>query len=116
MKKLFSWRRAGGKPVAQPAASPRRAYHAVTIRFSESQACEAVRALSGQAFLSSEAPELPLIGCTDRLNCRCQYRHQSDRRALMRRDSDHGLPGRFYDGVDRRNAPQDRRSSEARGR
>lgn len=57
-------------------------------------ACEAVAALGGQRFLSDEAPRLPLPGCSRPEDCRCVYRHFTDRRTDARRDSDVGLPQR----------------------
>ena len=117
MKKFFRWTRSERKRSARAGAHARpagHAYHAVTIRYSQAQACDAVRQLEGQAFLSPEAPELPLSACARRAECRCHYRHQTDRRATMRRDSDHGLPGRFYDGLERRGAMADRRHERRR--
>lgn len=74
-------------------------YHCVTIRYPGDQACEAVQKLepksrlSGRVplflethkrYLSSEAPLLPLPGCTASY-CQCRYVHYEDRRELNRR-------------------------------
>lgn len=43
-------------------------------------ACERVANLSGQIFLSREAPSLPLENCTEQ-DCRCHYIFLEDRRS-----------------------------------
>ena len=81
-------------------ATARRAssYHCVAIRYDSNQACALVQqlaiqsSLSAQApplmetrrFLSSEAPLLPLAGCTEQY-CQCRYVHYEDRRERDRR-------------------------------
>ena len=42
--------------------------------------CGAAGKLTGQIFLSKEAPQLPLDGCTE-TDCRCKYVHMDDRRS-----------------------------------
>lgn len=54
------------------------AYHAVSIKYSES-ACAAAKEMTGRRFLSSAAPRLPLPDC-DSLECRCAFLHHNDRR------------------------------------
>jgi len=85
----------------EPATSRRaRSYHSVAIRYDGNAACPVVKqfpmqpTLSTQAppfletrrFLSSEAPLLPLAGCTVE-SCQCRYVHYEDRRERDRRNS-----------------------------
>lgn len=81
-----------------------RDYHAVSIR-PGTRCCTAAEALDERRFLSVEAPALPLEGCTLRGNCRCRYRHHTDRREDFRRDTDFGLPERGLLGTNRRKLP-----------
>ncbi len=116
-KKLFGRKNVDRQKAKRRTAQPRppaRTFYAVTVRYSESQACDAVRALGEKPFLSSEAPNLPLDDCDRPHLCRCQYRHQPDRRSLLRRDTDHGLPGRFYEGAERRSGLGNRRRESMR--
>jgi hypothetical protein len=84
---------------SEPATGRRaRSYHSVAIRYYGNAACPAVKqfaiqpTLSTQAppfletrrFLSSEAPLLPLAGCTEK-TCQCRYVHYADRRERDRR-------------------------------
>lgn len=83
----------------EPATSRRaRSYHSVAIRYYGNAACLVVKQfpiqsnLSTQAppfletrrFLSSEAPLLPLAGCTEKA-CQCRYVHYADCRDRDRR-------------------------------
>ena len=85
----------------EPATSRRaRSYHSVAIRYDGNAACPVVKqfpmqpTLSTQAppfletrrFLSSEAPLLPLAGCTE-TSCQCRYVHYADRREQDRRST-----------------------------
>jgi len=76
-------------------------HHAVSIRH-PARCCQAVAELDDQRFLSSEAPSLPVTGCTTPQQCNCRYRHHQDRRNDARRDTDVGLPNRFFQGPNRR--------------
>lgn len=62
--------------------------------YSKTECCEAARRISGQKFLAAHAPQLPLGGCDQPERCQCRYKHLSDRRSEIRRDVDHGLPGK----------------------
>lgn len=75
-------------------------FHCVTIEGSAG-ACKAVMALSGQRFLSKDAPDLPLRACNVDL-CECRYVHYDDRRHDVRRSADIGLPGVPRGGTDQR--------------
>jgi hypothetical protein len=92
---FLRWRRGQGRETGHYAAGPappaphstapieakRKAppgFHGVTLKPCL-EACEAVQALAGQRFLSSEAPSLPLADC-DQQRCDCKYGHLSDRR------------------------------------
>ena len=90
------------QPHQSEPATDRRAhpYHSVAIRYHENDACPVVKQfkiklhlsdktplfLETQRFLSSEAPLLPLAGCTVE-SCRCRYVHYEDRRERDRRNS-----------------------------
>ena len=107
MLELFRrFRKRSSTPVRDTAG---RSYQAVRIQFDRRQACEAVRALEQDVFLGRQAPPLPLPDCSRIGTCKCAYRHQSDRRADMRRDTDHGLPERLYEQQERRSGLADRR-------
>ena len=53
-------------------------YHCVAIHHQDG-ACAAAKRLSGQRFLSKEAPSIPLPAC-DAASCHCRYLHFADRR------------------------------------
>lgn len=55
-------------------------YHAVSIKF-PMHACDAAKDLEGQRFLASEAPRLPLPGCSRGNSCECRFQHYDDRRS-----------------------------------
>ena len=89
-----------------PVSTLQHLFHGIEIEPGE-DACTAARALAGTRFLSDEAPRLPLEHCTCASNCRCVYRHFSDRRTETRRECDEGLPPRGVsndqrDGLGRR--------------
>jgi hypothetical protein len=69
----------------RPAARKSTEFHAVSIQFSAS-ACNAAKALSGQRFLATAAPTMPLPEC-DVANCDCHFAHHPDRRAKKDRRS-----------------------------
>jgi hypothetical protein len=76
-------------------------------------ACDAVRANSGQRFLSGQAPQLPLPGCTaDR--CTCKYVHFDDRRIGNRRQERQVRKSHPMDWVERRRS-RGRRKTDRRG-
>jgi len=54
-------------------------YHAVSVKHG-ANACAAVSEISGQRFLASQAPDLPLPGC-DADQCDCRFIHHDDRRS-----------------------------------
>jgi hypothetical protein len=80
-------------------------YHAVSVVCGNSlmgnSRCPAAKAIEGKRFLASEAPQLPLAGCTCR-DCQCRYRHHDDRRAEPRRASDQGMPLAHWPGQEKR--------------
>ena len=53
-------------------------YHAVSIK-PGAYACGEANEIAGERFLASEAPEIPLPGCTSS-NCECHFVHHKDRR------------------------------------
>jgi hypothetical protein len=64
------------------------AYHAVSIKFGK-DACAAAKSLTGERFLASEAPQIPLPGC-DAPACECRFTHHKDRRSGKDRRSPFG--------------------------
>jgi hypothetical protein len=86
-------------------APTKEPWHAVSV-VGGSGACRAAKALSNQRFLSAEAPALPLPACSSRSTCKCVYRHHSDRRAILRRETDRGGFPRPRFGQERRQGPQ----------
>src|SRR5579862_3231052 len=62
-------------------------WHAVGI-LSSPTCCRAALALKNNRYLSHEAPQLPLAGCTHPKTCLCKYKHYSDRRRGPRRESE----------------------------
>jgi hypothetical protein len=85
---------------SRTARAPER-FAAVEIRW-RSGACEAARALEEQRFLASQAPALPLVGCT-RTRCNCTFTKLSDRRTDDRRWGHEGLSAAMFLDEDRRN-------------
>lgn len=85
-------------------------FRAVTV-YSRENCCQAAKRLKGQRFLANHAPVLPLGGCTQPNQCHCRYRHLTDRREEMRRDTDFGLPGRGAGPQGERRSRRDRRVS-----
>ena len=83
-------------------------YRGVRV-YSKTACCDAAQRIKGQKFLAAHAPQLPLGGCSEPERCQCRYKHLSDRRSEMRRDEDHGLPGKPYH-IERRNR-SDRRKA-----
>ncbi len=71
-----------GKPTN---ASKR--WHAISVKPGP-DACAAADSASDQRWLSREAPQLPLPGCTRPDSCHCTYKHHDDRRAGGRRAED----------------------------
>jgi len=67
-----------------PARHPKKAtasntrFHAVSVHFAP-DACEAAKNLEGRRFLSSAAPRIPLPEC-DAAQCKCRFKHHTDRR------------------------------------
>ncbi|MEM9620906.1 MAG: hypothetical protein AAF993_04605 [Pseudomonadota bacterium] len=91
--------------------SARHPYRAVSVS-SRGNGCAASKRIKNEKFLAAYAPILPLGGCTHPNQCRCRYKHYEDRRQDMRRDTDHGLPGRVWTEHDRRHRRRDRRKSQ----
>jgi len=68
-----------------PATSKR--WHAVSVRPCQG-ACTVASSNRDRRWLSREAPQLPLPGCTRPDTCKCTYQHHEDRRAGGRRAED----------------------------
>ena len=71
-----------------PSGAGLNPYSAVSIRCAGP--CEAALSVKGQRFLGSEAPALPLQGCSAE-TCHCRYVHHVDRRTgILDRRSNRG--------------------------
>lgn len=95
MKSLLG-KRKKTKPSKKSTATlqSRSPFQAVKIVCPSNSGCDAVKQLASQHFLCNEAPILPLSNCNNLGNeCRCKYKHLSDRRVESRRAADFGLPG-----------------------
>lgn len=99
-------RSASPKSSSTPAAKPKK-FGAVELVAGRSS-CTAAKELAGERLLATEAPMLPLAGCTT--NCRCSYRRYQDRRDINRRRGDDGLPEDFIYGGSENRSRRDRRS------
>lgn len=105
------------EPKAKPKArrkaqtSSPNSYHAVSVHFSRNNACEAVAKLGDTRLLASQAPTLPLPGCTNS-RCKCIFVHHRDRRSGPRRDADVGVGGAKYAEEDRRGRRPGRRKTD----
>ncbi len=88
---------------SQRPGTARQLFHGVAIEPTDGHACQAVLAISEQRYLAHEAPLFPLDGCDRRATCHCKYRHYSDRRSALRRETDIGLPPRPIGADDARN-------------
>ena len=93
-------------PTAKAPASKR--WHAVSVK-PGAGACPAASSGKDQRWLSREAPQLPLPGCTRPDTCRCTYQHHEDRRAGGRRAEDTDAFKRPAHPVVERRRRQDRR-------
>jgi hypothetical protein len=80
-KKIDAQVRSSGRPMEhRRVVNP---YHAVSIE-PGSKACAEACKHSGERFLASSAPMLPLCGCTA-ATCQCRYTHHNDRRSARDR-------------------------------
>ena len=88
------------------------AWHAVSVT-TNATACGAAEHIRGKRFLSDEAPRIPLPDCASPLQCRCVYRHFSDRRAGPRPPTRVAIRYRMRIGdEDRRREPRGRRADD----
>lgn len=88
---------------------PGGTHRAVSIEPEQAACCDAVRELLGTRYLCHDAPMLPLTNCLRRDQCRCKYKHWSDRRQEDRRELKSGIASQYFNGEERR-ANADRRS------
>jgi len=112
---VIVWRHASRqkKYLAASAArqGARNSYHCVEVRTGV-PACEAAQHLGNVRFLSREAPDLPVPGCTEQ-TCACSYIHHDDRREDDRRNP-YGMWANVPHAVarERRSRAERRRSQE----
>lgn len=76
-------------------------FHAVAIHCG-GDACAAVKKLKNKHFLSTEAPDLPLLACDHRSECRCRYEFLGARLTDARKESETGLALRIFPRTERR--------------
>ena len=92
-------------------------WHAVGISSGPS-CCRAALALRNNRYLSHEAPQLPLAGCTQPKMCLCKYKHYSDRRRGPRREIERfeNVLSRRVMGkrIDERRVSKGRRATDSR--
>ena len=100
---------------AEPVASKTGSFHAVSIRIDKRSACDAVRKISGQRFLSAAAPRLPLLNCSAK-TCRCKFERHADRRGRPRRASETGTFEPLFWGENKREQSGGRRAEDPGGK
>jgi hypothetical protein len=88
-------------PIARPKPThAREDYRAVSLAPSI-DCCTATRDAE-KRYLSREAPQLPLAGCTMPAECSCRFRKHSDRRDGERRVFGDAGGSRWFTGSERR--------------
>lgn len=101
MQGIFAWflrrlrttkieRAAGTRAIHSTNIRVINPWHAVGILCGK-PSCRAAMAARKIRFLSAEAPQLPLSGCTQSKTCTCKYKHFADRRAGPRRVTESDL-------------------------
>jgi hypothetical protein len=93
--------------VSKPIPAKKR-WHAVSVKPGMG-ACPVATSATQQRWLSREAPQLPLPGCTRPDTCCCTYQHHEDRRAGGRRIEDTDAFRRPVHTVTERRSHQERR-------
>lgn len=109
---LFARSQGAGAPPPRHAATPERGpYAALSVRSSGRQ-CASVRAVAGVRFLETDAPTLPMRGCTNP-DCQCHFEHHGDRRRVGKseRRLGFGLESELYKVTDH---PERRRRHRGR--
>jgi len=84
-----------------PGGNPRLRYQCVEV-IAAANGCDAARSFKNIRLLSVDAPRLPLTTCDRPSDCKCIYRHFSDRRQGSRRDSEHATIPAAHKGTERR--------------
>jgi hypothetical protein len=84
-----------------PGGKPSLKYRCVEV-IAAANGCDAARSYKGIRLLSVDAPRLPLATCDRSSDCKCIYRHFSDRRQGPRRDNEHAKLPAGHKGAERR--------------
>jgi hypothetical protein len=84
-----------------PGTNSRLKYQCVEV-IAAVNGCDAARSYKGIRLLSVDAPRLPLATCDRPSECKCIYRHFSDRRQGPRRENDHATIRADHRGPERR--------------
>ena len=106
-------RKAQEVAVASAKKPENTAFHAVSIKFGQ-HACAAAKGMTGQRFLASEAPQIPLPDC-DVTACECRFTHHGDRRSGKDRRSPFGA-GSVGGGTGRFDAERRQKSDRRKSR
>ncbi len=97
------------KPKLAKSDSVDSQYHGISIVYDDDKACEAVKALAKQRFLSNEAPSIPVPGC-GAASCECKYVHYDDRRT---EDADRRLSSSLQSELHSASGQEERRTQPA---
>lgn len=108
---MFQRFRSRQPPVCPPRDPLHAKYRAVSVQ-PGGHACPVVLRLEGERFLVSDAPSLPLGGCS-RGPCECRYQHHGDRRMALRRYTDRPVFPTHHAGPERRLKIAGRRAADA---
>ena len=103
--------RARKRPGVTSTLPKRSSWYAVSV-VTDSEACDAVRALGKTRWLAVDAPRFPIPGCKVPY-CGCRYKHYTDRRTKAQRFSDREGSTGPYAGAERRGPNRGRRSTDS---
>lgn len=106
-------RGATGRSDVEPKQTAKNRYAAVRIE-PMSFACDAVMRYTGRRILVSEAPVLPVPGCTEK-TCQCRFVKYSDRRSGSERRLPFGEGSMMFilGQINERRETRDRRTDES---
>jgi hypothetical protein len=90
---------APAKPA--PSSVAPRPFQAVSI-FHGAKSCDVAKRFSDYRFLSKDAPQLPLSGCSMPERCQCRFLKHKDRRTDRRRLVEFAAASRGFMGQERR--------------
>lgn len=112
---LLGWRETDTAEAKRAPAPPQKKqaslnrYQSVSV-VCAGKHCAAVKSLTGQRFLASSAPALPLPACSIAEQCKCRFQKHVDRRDYARRLL--GEVSKWYGGAEKRLSRGGRRRSD----